>query len=454
MAIVPLASHGLGNHAYVVDLGDGGALLVDPQRDPRAYLRELDVQGLAPRFVAETHLHADFVSGAGELAAWGAELLAPAEAELAVPHQGVSDGDELALGGLRLQVIATPGHAPEHVAYLLSDDDRPLALFSGGALIPGGVARPDLVAPERTEPLARAAYRSLYERLLTLPDELVVYPTHGGGSFCSVSDGGPTSTTIGVERAANPLLAGAPDEDTFVGRLLDGLGSFPPYFLELREVNRAGPSVFGPTAPALPQLSVGDVDAALAKGAELVDVRGIEAFAAGHVPGALSISWRASFATWLGWLVSSDRPVVIVADEATDRADLTWAALSIGFEQLVGELAGGTDAWTDAGRTLARTPLVHPEDTDGRTVVDVRQHTEFTAGHVDGATHIELGALADTADAVTDEPVLVHCGHGERAMSAASLLERAGHRDVAVLVGGPDELATAQAVRLATSAPR
>jgi len=378
--VIGLVDEGLGNSAYVVDLGDGGGLVVDPERDPRPYLGELDRRGLVPRFVVETHLHADFVSGGREL------------------------------------------------------------VQAGGTLMAGGVARPDLLSAEQTEPLARAAYRSIRQRLLALPDELVVYPTHGGGSFGSVAGGGQRTTTIGTERVSNPLLIGDPDEDTFVARLLGGLGTYPPYFLELRDVNRAGPDVHGPTPPALAQLDLEAFDTAVADGAEIVDVRQIGPFAAGHVPGSLSNPWRAQFATWLGWLVERTRPVVFIADDTVERHDLVWAALTVGFEHLAGELVGGVDTWRDAGRTLAATPLVHAAGADGRQVLDIRQTSEFAAGHVPGAAHVELGSLAGSADGVPDTSLLVHCGHGERAMSAASLLERAGYTDVAVLVGGPDEL--------------
>lgn len=298
MDVTPLVDEGLGNSAYVVDLGDGGALLVDPERDPRPYTGELDRRGLVPRWVVETHLHADFVSGGRELVAMGAQLAAPVGSELAYPHRPLEDGEELDLGGLTLEVIAAPGHTPEHLAYLLRDGRRPVALFSGGTLMAGGVARTDLLSPEMTEPLARQAYRSIHQRLFTLPDELAVYPTHGAGSFCSAAPGGERTTTIGAEKAANPLLAGDPDEDAFVARLLDGYGSYPPYFLELRDVNRAGVEVHGSRPPALPRLSPDGVAQAMDDGAQVVDVREIAAFAAGHVPGAISNPWRAQFATW------------------------------------------------------------------------------------------------------------------------------------------------------------
>jgi hydroxyacylglutathione hydrolase len=440
MDIVPLVDEGLGNSAYVVDLGDGGALVVDPERDPRPYLAELERRALEPRFVVESHLHADFVSGGRELTAAGAQLLAPAASELTFDHRPLRDGDELDLGGLTLEVMATPGHTPEHLAYLVRDAGRPVALFSGGTLMAGGVARPDLLSTEQTEPLARAAYRSIHQRLLTLPDELAVYPTHGGGSFCSVAGGGERITTIGSERTSNPLLVGDPDEDTFVARLLGGLGTYPPYFLELRDVNRAGPAVYGPTPPPLAQLDLEGFDQVVADGAEVVDVRQIAPFAAGHIPGSLSNPWRGQFATWLGWLVDRTRPVVFVADDTLDRHDLTWAALTVGFEHLVGELAGGVNAWQHAGRRLVTVPLVDAAGADGRQVLDIRQQPEFADGHVPGALHVELGALTDTTEGLPATSLLVHCGHGERAMSAASLLQRAGHDDVAVLAGGPEEL--------------
>ncbi len=443
MDVTPLVDEGLGNSAYVVDLGDGGALVVDPERDPRPYVGELERRGLTPRWVVETHLHADFVSGGRELAARGAQLAAPVGSELAYPHRGLEDGDELDLGGLTLEVVATPGHTPEHVAYLLRDGRRPLALFSGGTLMAGGVARTDLLSPDMTEPLARQAYRSIHERLFALPDELAVYPTHGAGSFCSAAPGGQRTTTLGAEKAANPLLADRPDEDTFVARLLGGYGSYPPYFLELRDVNRAGVEVYGDQPPALPWRSPDEVHQAMADGAEVVDARGIAAFAAGHVPGAISNPWRSQFATWLGWLVSREAPVVFVTDAGVDEDDLVWAALTIGFERLDGVLDGGMDAWKASGRPVATTPLVEAGQAGGRRIVDIRQRPEFTAGHVAGAVHVELGELTDDAGGVDDGPVLVHCGHGERAMSAASLLERAGHHDVAVLAGGPDDLADA-----------
>ncbi|HZC99506.1 MAG TPA: MBL fold metallo-hydrolase [Actinomycetes bacterium] len=433
--IVTIRDEGLGNSSYLVDLGDGRGLVVDPSRGPGPYLAAAAHRGLRLAYTAETHLHADFVSGSRELTARGATLLAPATAHLKFPYRGLGGGDEVDLGGLTLRALATPGHTPEHLAWLLADGARPLALFSGGSLLVGAVARTDLISPDRTEELARAVWRSLHERILTLPDDLTVYPTHGAGSFCSAPTGAEPTTTIGRETATNPLLAAA-DEDAFVKLLLGGLGSYPRYFLRLREVNRRGPRVYGTTPPRLAPLPPRQVRRLVAEGAELVDARPIAAFAAGHVPGALSIPLRSAFATWLGWLVDDQRPLIVVADRDSDRGDLVRQALKIGYERLAGELAGGMAAWEAAGLPVARIPLVGLDDLQGRRVLDVRQDAEFAAGHIPGSAHVELSALTHQPRGLPGGPLAVICGHGERAMTAASLLARQGRNDLTVVDGG------------------
>ncbi|HKO86732.1 MAG TPA: MBL fold metallo-hydrolase, partial [Actinomycetota bacterium] len=312
--IHPVVDEGLGNSAYVVELGDGRALVIDPARDPTPYLELAGWRRLQIAYAAETHLHADFLTGSRELAAAaGTQVLAPNDSRLGFTHRGLEDGEEVDLGGLTLRALATPGHAPEHVSYLLLDGRQPLALFSGGALLAGTVARTDLAGPELTEPLARAAYRSLHQRLLSLPDELGVYPTHGAGSFCAAPAGDERTTTIGAERRCNRLLA-ARDEDAFVAQLLAGFGSYPPYFLRLRERNRVGPELLSRDWKALPLLSTDQVQQHRAGDGIVIDARPITAFAAGHIPGTLSIALRPAFASWLGWLLDDTRPVVFVLD--------------------------------------------------------------------------------------------------------------------------------------------
>ena len=437
-SVEALVDEGLGNSAYLVDLGDGRALAVDVSRDLRSARELADRRGLTIAYAADTHLHADFLSGAVQLAATdGAVVLASAAGDRAFRHRGLRECDEVDLGGLVLRAWATPGHTDEHLAFLLLDGDSPIGVFTGGSLIVGAAARTDLVAPERTEELARAQYRSL-QRLVELPDQVAVWPTHGAGSFCS--------SPPGSERTSNALLAST-SEDEFVARLLGSLGSFPAYFRWLGEANRRGPAVL-PEPLTLERLTVDEVRALLAGGATVVDVRPVEQYATAHLPGSLSNELRPAFGTWLGWLLPRDARVVVLRNRDQDAAEIVGQAAKVGVE-IAGELADGIQAWTDAGLRTTNTTLVTPAalgDTDA--VLDVRQDSEFAGGHVPRAEHRELGALAATAGSLPDRPITVMCGHGERAMSAASVLERTGRDDVSVLLGGPREWAAAHGTDL------
>jgi rhodanese-related sulfurtransferase len=310
----------------------------------------------------------------------------------------------------------------------------------------GTVGRTDLLGPEHAAGLAHAQFHSLRDRIVPLPDDLPVFPTHGAGSFCSAPGASERTTTIGHERDHNPLLQHT-DESAFVDALLAGFGSFPAVFRRLPEVNRRGPHVYG-AMPGLARLGIDEFRGAIERGAQVVDARPVARYARAHVPGSLSIELRPVFATWLGWLVDPTRPVVFVLDAAQDRHELVRQCLTVGIESLAGELDGGHQAWADADLPSASIELVDPGMVDGAAVVDVRQNDEFLAGHVPGARNVELGALPATA--VSDGRLVVMCGHGERAMTGASVLERAGHRDLAVVHGGPDDWAVATGRRLAT----
>jgi glyoxylase-like metal-dependent hydrolase (beta-lactamase superfamily II) len=435
--LMSLVDEGLGNSAYLLDTGDGRALAVDPPRDLRALRAAAGRRGLTVAWAADTHLHADFLSGVVQLAATdGATILASAAGMRAFDHRGLADGDEVDLGGLTLRALATPGHTDEHLSFLLLDGSTPVGVFTGGSLIVGSAARTDLLGDDRTVELARAQYVSLH-RLAALPDATAVWPTHGAGSFCSAPPGAARTSSIGAEKTGNPLLA-APDADAFVDQLTASLGSYPTYFRWLTEANRRGPAVIDgqPQLPGLPADQVGQL---LAGGAVVVDVRPVADVATGHVPGAIAIPLRAQFATWLGWLIDPKTPVVIVRNRDQDPAEILWPALTIGFDRLVGELAGGMAAWT--GR-MAATRLVRPHQVD-LPVLDIRQAAEYAGGHLPGAVHLELGALPAALDAAPPGPTVVMCGHGERAMTAATLLERADRHDLAVLVGGAHDWAAA-----------
>jgi glyoxylase-like metal-dependent hydrolase (beta-lactamase superfamily II)/rhodanese-related sulfurtransferase len=430
---------GLGHSSYLVDLGDGTAAIVDPPRFPTEHLATARTSGLAPRWTIDTHSHADYVTGSPSLATDNeVTFIAPAASKLETPHRAVRDEELIGLAaGVALRAIGTPGHTPDHHVYVLERDGSPVSLFTGGSLMVGAVGRTDLCGADLAVPLAHEMFHSL-RRLDGLPDDLAMYPTHGAGSFCSAPGGADRTSTLGRERATNAMFR-IDDEDIFVELLLAGFGSFPTYFARLPELNRRGPRHYS-QLPRLDRLDVDTVERHLTDGALVLDARPIANYSAGHVPGSISNALRPVFASWLGWIADLDQPVVIVADADQDRDEIVRQALDIGHDNIVGELDGGIDAWRSAGRPISGIPLVEPEEIVG-TVVDVRQRAEFEAGHVPGAINVELGSLAHTP--LREGPVTVMCGHGERAMTGASILTARNHRDVSVLDGGPDTWAAA-----------
>jgi hydroxyacylglutathione hydrolase len=430
-----LADEALGNTSYLVEVGDGLAASVDPRRDIDGHLELADRLGL--RIVAglETHLHADFVSGSRELAErTGADVYAARDAFLEYGYRGLADGDELRLGDVLVQAWSTPGHTPEHLSYLLLVDDSPAAVFSGGSLIRGGAARTDLIDATETDTWSREQFRSV-QRLNRLPGSTALWPTHGAGSFCAAAPGEAPAGTIGDERAANTLLH-IDDEDAFVRALRAGFGSFPPYFLHLREVNRH-PAPLDDLEPPEP-LDPEAAHSLVAAGAWLVDARPIHAWARRHPRGAVSIELRPAFASWLGWVVPFGAPIVLLVDGA-DRAEAVRLARRIGYDRILGWINGGIDAWTAADLPTRCTeetdaPGARRRIANGASLVDVRQNAELDGARIPDAVHMELGDIVAGRTPDVNEAVLF-CGHGERSATAASLLERRGIKTVN-LVGG------------------
>ena len=430
-----LPDEALGNTSYVVELGGGLAASVDPRRDIDGHLELADRLGLRLIAGLETHLHADFVSGSRELAErTGADVYAARDAFLEYGHRGLADGDEISLGDVAVEAWGTPGHTPEHLSYLVLVDGSPTAVFSGGSLIRGGAARTDLVDAADTDRWSREQFRSV-QRLSRLPGSTALWPTHGAGSFCAAAPGQAPAGTIGDERAANPLLR-IDDEDTFIRALQVGFGSFPPYFLRLRDVNRR-PALLGELA--LPQpLDPETAQSLVTQGAWLVDARPIHEWARAHPQEAVSIELRPAFASWLGWVIPFGAPIVLLVDGA-DRADAVRLARRIGYDRVLGWIDGGIDAWT-----AADLPTRCTEETDapgacrrianGAALVDVRQTAELNKARIPDAVHIELGDIIAGRTPDANEAV-VFCGHGERSATAASLLERRRIKAVN-LVGG------------------
>ncbi len=441
---------GLGNGSYLLEVAPGKAVLVDPDRRVTRYLRGVDDLGWELVAVLDTHLHADFVSGSLEIArATGAELILPSEAGVGFAHRGVRGGDRIDLGDLELEVRATPGHSPEHVAYVARVDggglnrEQPdeVAIFSGGALIAGGAARSDLVAPELTDELTRAAFRSAREAFADLPDAAMLYPTHGGGSFCSAGSGGSHTTLLAVERVSNEVLTFEGDEDDFVAWWPTTFPAIPTYFGRMRDVNAAGPRPVAGIEPPAPLDPAAFHAARDAEHALVIDCRRPDAYGAAHVPGSLAIPFRDSFPTWLGWLAPADARLLLVVDEA-DLPAIVDACLLVGYESFGGWLRGGVEAWADEDLPVRSLPTIGEPDAVpwlamGAQPLDVREPHEVELGRIAGAVAIPLGRLDDGIDDVpSGRPLLAYCGSGLRSVTAASILERRGVGPVVNLRGG------------------
>jgi hydroxyacylglutathione hydrolase len=450
MLIQQFVIEGLGHlSALVADESAGLATIVDPRRDVDVYLDEARRRDLRISHVVETHLHNDYVSGAREIAALtGATHVIGAGAGLGYDHRPVRHGDTVDVGSLRFEVVETPGHTPEHVAYAVSDTGRapePILLFTGGSLLVGAVGRTDLLGEEHAIPYAEAMFRSLHDRLLRHEDSVAVYPTHGAGSLCSTGISSTPWSTIGFERRHNPMLEPA-DVDAFATRLLEGQPTFPRYFARMRPTNQAGPTLLGGRLPSPRPMTLEEVAEAVAADALIVDLRRPAEFAAEHIPGSISIPAGSSFGTWLGWVVDHDRPLVLVLADADDWDDAARQALRIGHDQLLGHLRGGLRAWVEDGRPVESSGqlTVHElaqrlrDDGDRKPlVIDVRQLREFSGGSVEGAVHIAAGDLPERlASLPRDRPIATICASGYRASVTASLLRRAGFQDVSSVADG------------------
>ncbi len=453
MRLTQYRIEGLGHLSTLVADEDAGvAAVIDPRRDVDVYLDAARDSDLRISHVFETHLHNDYVSGGRELASLtGATHVIGAGAELRHPYRPARDGDTFDVGSIRFTTLDTPGHTPEHVSYAVADTaraDEPFLLLTGGSLLVGAVGRTDLLGADNARPFAAAMYRSIHDVLLRHEDSVAVYPTHGAGSLCSTGIASTSWSTIGYERRHDPLL-GPLDVEAFARALLAGQPTIPRYFARMRPTNQAGPRLFGASVPSIEPLDGDDLDAALRDGALVIDTRTPEAHALQHIPGSLSIPAGSSFATWLGWVVDADRPVVLLVNDDADLDDLARQALRIGFESIVGSVGGGLRSWRGSGRTVqagawfdvdrlaARLSTGGPE---APVVIDVRQASEFEAGHVPGSVHIGAGELPDTLDRLPhDRPIATICASGYRSSVAASLLRAAGFDRVVAVSGGlPD----------------
>lgn len=422
----------LGNSSFLVaDTERRLAVVIDPLRDVDAYLRRADSLGVKVAHALDTHLHNDFVSGRREL-----------QAEAGTEIAELPPGQELRVGEVTLRALHTPGHTPDHLSYLLIEGDRPRALFSGGAVMVGAIARTDLFGPHLAVQLALEALRTLQVRLRGLPDDIAVFPTHGSGSFCGTGGLSGHETTLGHERATNPFFQ-TTEVMPFLARVLNQ-HRYPTYYRDMAAINRTGAQLIGrnPAPPA--KLSADAVAELIVAGAAVVDVRLGRDYDQGHVPGSYSVGLDGPLSAWVGWLVPRGRQIVLAGGTDAQHREAQRQLYRIGFDTIAGALDGGMDAWRAGGRELSTFETVDVEDmaawilsAEPMTVVDTRDEHEWAAGHVPGAVHIYVPDIPHRAAEIPLEaPVAVHCASGYRAGIAASLLEQAGLTRI-IHVNGP-----------------
>jgi hydroxyacylglutathione hydrolase len=440
-------------HASYMLASEGEAIVVDPQRDVEIYLWAAQEQKVSIRHVFETHLHADFVSGHKELAArTGAKIYIGAQAEASFPHVAVCDGFELGVGKIRLRVLETPGHTSESICLVIHDTEKspePWAVLTGDTLFLGDVGRPDLSRRYTPVELAGMLYDSLHNKVLKLPDEVLVYPAHGAGSLCGRNMRAERSSTIGIERLTNCALQ-IKSKEEFVRELTSHLPARPEYFLQDAEINRSG-------APALSDLpdprfvTAVELKSMLESGHIALDVRTGDEFARGHVPGSVNIALSGQFATWAGTVLGLTAHPVLVAATQEQISEARVRLARVGIEELGGYLKGGVEAWQKAGFPFEKTPQITVTELNERLqngelrILDVRRAAEWEAGHLEGANWWPLDNFKVSPPEVDrDAPLAVHCKSGYRSMIASSLLQRVGCRNVINVTGGFDAWLQAQ----------
>jgi hydroxyacylglutathione hydrolase len=433
------------SHASYMLGSENEAVVVDPQRDVDLYVKAAEEHGLTIRHIVETHLHADFVSGHKELAArTGAQIYFGASAGATFHHVPVRDGFQLRFGKAQIKILETPGHTPESICLLVTDDKnpaKPWAVLTGDTLFLGDVGRPDLSRSHTPEQLAGLLYDSLHNKLMTLPDDVLVYPAHGAGSLCGRNMRAERSSMIGTERLTNYALQ-IQSREEFVKQLTSNLPARPDYFLQDAEINRGG-------APALSDqkdlraIAPAELKALLEEDVIALDIRAADLFAAGHVPGSINIALSGQFATWAGTILGLSSQLVLIADTPEQIAEARLRLSRVGIEAERGYLQGGVSAWEKAGFEVARLSEIDVQDLHQRLaenkirVLDVRREGEWMAGHIGEASWWPLDRFRISPPEVDLEiPLAVHCQSGYRSMIACSLLQRAGFKNVINVSGG------------------
>lgn len=442
----PFYTDGLAQISYLIgDSKAAVAAVIDPRRDIDIYLQMAKARGLRIAYAIETHIHADFVYGAQALAKrTGAQIIGGRADNYEFELRQVSGGETIELGQATLQVMHTPGHTPEHISLQLFDaqqGDQPIALFTGDTLFNLDVGRPDLLGEGSERKLAGALYHTLFDHYLPLGDRIEIYPCHGAGSACGKSIGDRRHSTLGSERLFNPALREQRSEDEFIDWLLADMPEPPRHYARLKQLNvRSAVQMEGASLP--PPLAPSEFETLAARGMQVVDVRSILAFGGGHVPGAINIALRNEFVNWAGWMLDDARPILLVGESADDVHQAVTQLYRIGLDDIRGYLRNGMTDWQNAALPLNRLQEWTVHELNARReapdvqVLDVRSPQEVAAGRVPGARHIFVAHLADRLNELDpDKTTATYCGSGYRASIAASILKKAGFRDVANVPG-------------------
>jgi len=437
-------------HASYLIASEGEAAVVDPQRDVDQYIEEAAAHDLKIKYIIETHLHADFVSGHRELAArTGADIVFGEKAGATIPHHPVTDGDELTIGKVTLRIMETPGHTPESICMLVIDtavSDQPQKVLTGDTLFIGDVGRPDLAGGKGYTPqmMAGMMYDSLHQKLLKLDDAVEVYPAHGAGSMCGKNLSNETSSTIGAQRKLNYALQPMAKDD-FVTMMTADLPEAPAYFSKDAEINRAGAQALN-RLPRPAALSPLEVCARVTQTCVILDVRSAAEFGAGHVPSALNIGLGGQFASWAGALIPMTSPLVIVAESEEQVGEAQMRLARLGLENIQGFLTGGMKAWEESGLEISTVPQISVAelkeliDTNrGLQVIDVRRPAEYQSGHAPRAISAPLAGLRDNLAALhlpATEDIALICAGGYRSSAATSIMQQHGFKKLLNVTGG------------------
>lgn len=446
---------GLSHFSYAVGCGKcKEIMIIDPKRDYDTYMDYAEKNGYKIAYVTETHIHADFASGAKELAEkTGAKLLLSAYDEdelyeVQFPHTEVKEGDIINIGGISLKVLHTPGHTPEHISFLLYEAARsekdPLMMFSGDFLFIGSLGRPDLLGEQAKIGLAKKLYHSITEKLKELPDGMFIYPGHGAGSLCGAGMSSASTSTLGMERLSNPYLNQKYSEDEFVDKILSNSPPFPEYYKKMKKLNSEGPKTLN-GVPQPKRMSGKEFEEAISKEkVELIDLRHPLTYGGGHICSSVNISNNNLMSSWAPWTISYDKPIYLISDREENIDENVRKLIQVGLDDIRACITE-IEKWVQSGNSFMSTKQISVKELheklsqeNNSMVLDVRSDNEWNGGHIENAKHVFLGKLPSEGEDIAEKEkeVYVICGGGYRSSIAAGLLQNMGYTNIINVFGG------------------